>query len=103
MSKVYIEKEAAIRNICKGCGLFDTDNCICTGSVRCDEYDAILDTPSANVKPVVMGEWGKPIWGRDSLDQPIIIGSECSICHKVSEIPTRFCPHCGAEMEGQHE
>ena len=53
MSKEYIEKEAAIRNFCKGCGLFDTDNCICTGKVRCDEYDAILDTPPADVVPVV--------------------------------------------------
>lgn len=53
MSKVYIEQEAAIRNFCKGCGLFDTDNCICTGKVRCDEYDAILNTPPADVKPVV--------------------------------------------------
>lgn len=53
MSKEYIEKEAAIRNVCKGCGLFDTDNCICTGTVRCDEYDAILDTSPADVEPVV--------------------------------------------------
>jgi hypothetical protein len=44
------------------------------------------------------GEWGKPIWGRDHLDRPIITGAECSICHKVSEFQTHFCPNCGADM-----
>lgn len=57
MSKEYIEKEAAIRNVCKGCGLFGTDNCICTGSIRCDEYDAILGTPPADVKPMSAVEY----------------------------------------------
>lgn len=95
MSEVYIEKEAAIRNICKGCGLFDTDNCICTGSVRCDEYDAILDTPSANVKPVVMARWKR-------IDE-YVYGEkwQCTHCEETNQWRARFCPNCGADMRGE--
>jgi len=78
---------------------------------RCDNCDALA--PEANspeeARAAAMkrdrarGEWGKPIWGRDHLDRPIITGAECSICHKVSEFQTHFCPNCGAEMREEND
>lgn len=44
------------------------------------------------------GEWGKPIWGRDNLDRPIIIGAQCFVCKKTNDFPTPYCPNCGADM-----
>lgn len=99
MSEKYIEKEAAIRNFCKGCGIFDTDNCICTGKVRCDEYDAILDIPPADVAPVVRGEWIS--WEEMFPDrQPVRkgLGVFCSVCKKHSDWPDEYCHRCGATM-----
>ena len=50
--------------------------------------DIIKRAPTADVAPVVHGEW-ETIYS-DHLCQ-------CSNCKKTSE-PTDFCPHCGADM-----
>ena len=97
----YVEKEAAIRNFCKGCGLFDTDNCICTSKVRCDEYDAIRDTPPASVTPIIRSTWGSA----KSFSQ----GTEDVECNNCGEWfnshelcgrlgDANFCPNCGVAM-----
>ena len=92
MSKEYIEKEAAIQSI--------KDESCCFN----DDYDyelaieAIEDTPSAKVKPVVMGEWVK-------VEEDLYW---CSHCHSEIEVRNiyinafNFCPCCGAEMRKEY-
>lgn len=65
--------------------------------VRKETIDAI---PPADVAPVVHGEW---------LLKHIGVGHywECSICHTNPCIyvtqHTKFCPNCGAKMDGGTE
>lgn len=63
---------------------------------------ALKKLPAADVRPVVRGKW-KPIdltYGRNYYF--------CSACEETVDMPTamgipmfRYCPNCGAEMEGE--
>lgn len=58
-----------------------------------DAIDAIVELPSADVRPVVRGKWILKDWGFEY--------SECSVCgfeHRYSE-QFNFCPNCGAKMD----
>ena len=111
MSKEYIEKEAAIRNVCKGCDLCDTDNCICTDKARCYEYDAILDTPSADAKPIVYAHWicetkSVRMGYNDYEDWNKWLCSNCGYVrnegwkynYEGKEPEVHFCENCGAKI-----
>lgn len=60
---------------------------------------SIIDTiPSADVRPVVRGEWIECFedWRKQ------IVGDKCSICgfeHYGSRY--NFCPNCGRDMRGE--
>ena len=62
-----------------------------------DEYDAyqilgdIEDMPTANVKPVVRGEW-------EVIDGCVC----CSVCGEPN-MERNFCPNCGADMRGEQD
>ena len=65
---------------------------------RVSWQDAVIDMidamPSADVQPVVHGEW----IGRGSM----LIGYRCSVCDGYSIDGTdKFCPNCGAKMDGK--
>lgn len=55
--------------------------------------EALNRVPSADVRPVVRGEW----WpAKDGYYGHVM----CSACHKIESHETDFCPECGCQMNG---
>jgi NADH pyrophosphatase NudC (nudix superfamily) len=55
------------------------------------EFANMIDaTPTADVEEVRHGEW--IAYG--------LMNPQCSLCHKYNYEKSRFCPHCGARMDG---
>lgn len=54
-------------------------------------------TPAADVVPVRHGKWNKP------LDRRLKNKLRCSECFSLIHIVScdRYCPHCGAKMDGE--
>ena len=79
--KEYIEREAAINAVYES---------YADGK---SAYGALISIPAADVRPVVIAAWKridfKP-YGHDY---------ECSACGWKNDMPTHFCPNCGAKME----
>lgn len=55
--------------------------------------DIIKEIPAADVAPVVHGQWdvSKGLLGDMC---------KCSACGSLPSLPTKFCPYCGARMDG---
>lgn len=86
----YIEREKAYEK----CGWYNTVNGKSICAARKDELAAI---PAADVAPVVHSYWEHKI-AND--------GEKIGICHNC-KYPvswfweqTKYCPHCGAKMDG---
>ena len=77
----YIEREAALK-VARG---------YCHPSNIAKEIEAI---PTADVRPVVRGQWKLRKLTESEK------GSECSVCHTTWDVPSRYCPFCGAKMVG---
>ena len=58
--------------------------------------DIIKEIPAADVAPVVHGQWdvSKGLLGDMC---------KCSACGSLPSLPTKFCPYCGARMDGAAE
>ena len=56
---------------------------------------AIINAPAADVAPVFHGRW---IWRNKW--EPFEFKYECSICHDGSDLESKYCPNCGAKMDG---
>ena len=99
MSKEYIEK-ADVKNI--------LEHAYYGEATLGELLEAIDDARSADVKPVVIGEWliiDESYWrGTQSQDKQINrVSLKCSNCgHRITQKDFRgvrnFCPNCGAEM-----
>lgn len=99
----YIEREALleeinekISNIAFNSPYQDEVGIMVSGMSRI--RDSVEDAPAADVVPVVHGEWLLRHEGHGHY-------WECSVCHTnpciyVTE-DTRFCPNCGARMDGE--
>ena len=64
-----------------------------------DIYSAIDNAPTADVAPVRHGRWIE----RKSLHADGGISAKCSVCYKNVQYlgnPLKFCPTCGAKMDG---
>lgn len=92
----YIEREQARQVICGWCE-YDT----CPGYDnywdKCDAKRRLNDIPTADVKPVVRGEW--------RLYSPLTDAYECNNCgYQVIDesFRTNFCPNCGADMRPEY-
>ena len=61
------------------------------------EYDIKLidEIPAADIAPVQHGWW---IWNNKW--EPFEFKYECSICHDGSDLESKYCPNCGAKMDG---
>ena len=61
------------------------------------EYDTKLidEIPAADIDPVQHGWW---IWHKKW--EPFEFKYECSICHDGSDLESKYCPNCGAKMDG---
>ena len=64
---------------------------------------ALYDVPASNVREDVQGKWLKP-------DYPICCAIKCSVCGETEYLDDpdqyehwRFCPLCGARMDGGGE
>ncbi len=59
----------------------------------------IADFPSADVAPVVHGQW-KP-YGKEE-DRPPYVCSACAraVSHLYRQSYGKYCPNCGARMDG---
>ena len=84
----YIEREALLNRF--------SDKGPVGRSVR----DYIKDQPAADVAPVVHGKWEFPtMFGYRAFHIP-----HCSACGGVPcgvDENTKFCPNCGARMDGE--
>ena len=101
----YISRDKAAKVLCMACG-----NAACD-PFECSFYKSMEDIPAADVRPVVRGNWlpyefGDYHWHKCSV---------CGVADKFIETVYRkgfidtelfsvrnFCPHCGADMRGDH-
>lgn len=70
-----------------GTALLNKYNC---GNMTANEmYQALVEAPSVDVAEVKHGEWieGKTL-------------EKCSVCGKKGFPDWRYCPRCGAKMDG---
>lgn len=81
----YIEREAAIR-IVNGQSSFTM--------TRSSLIDSIGKLPAADVAPVVHGRWV------EYQIPPIICCSNCDWATGIEEKNFKYCPNCGAKMDG---
>ena len=58
-----------------------------------EEY--VNEMPTIESEPVRHGEW-QEIGGYEPENQ----GFACSVCDFATTLKSRFCPHCGARMDG---
>ena len=54
------------------------------------------DGKEADIAPVVHGRW-------DISKGPLGDMCKCSACGSLPSLPTKFCPYCGARMDGATE
>jgi hypothetical protein len=94
--KEYIKCEDAKKTMCRMCEggsklVCGTLNDLCT-TMRL--FDAI---PAADVVPVVRGKWTRIDYEPHGHDY------KCSACGWKNDMPTHFCPNCGADMRNSAE
>ena len=82
----YIEREAAIRALT----LHDCDS---AGAKM-----AICDLPAADVAPVRHGCWERVIPSKSAAKWSTRVS--CSNCHSAGYAHHKYCPNCGAKMDG---
>ena len=80
----YIEREALKENIYN-----KVNNSLIRGWLE----RIINDIPSADVAEVKHGKWTS-----NGLSNP-----QCSLCRNYNIEKSRFCPNCGARMDGEGE
>lgn len=81
----YIEREAAKRKYCETCNWYGTD--LCNGCAT-----PMSRIPAADVEPVRHGKW-IPY----NLKECLYL---CSECNAHPRDRTKYCPNCGARMDG---
>ena len=68
--------------------------------IYADAYNDLAEDfysiPAADVAPVVHGQW-------DISTGPLGDMCKCSVCGSLPSLPTKFCPYCGAKMDGGAE
>lgn len=61
--------------------------------------DMLKEVPVVEAEPVQHGEWSDyRINGYDGLHP--VYETQCSLCGRYARFTYRFCPHCGARMDG---
>lgn len=68
---------------------------------RQEAFDELNSIPSADVQPVVHGEWVNPPKRKENVGfrNGFGIYYECSRCGFIEDYHTNFCPDCGARMD----
>ena len=94
----YINREKTKRELSEWCISLNSPHLLS----RDDTMFLLDNIPAADVAPVVHGRWiGAPLCGNDNC--------RCSVCgswHNIhanlrGEITQKYCPNCGAKMDGR--
>ena len=100
----YISREETVKAFCEKCKGYYDGHCIHRG--ECD-VDVIKTAPAADVQPVKHGRWKGYItsafYGCDDEGEPIYRDANfnvCSECGRKTVVKEKFCPNCGAKMDG---
>ena len=99
--KRLIDANAMVTLMCRACNNeFSEEPC---EPGECFIYDALANAPTVDAVEVVHGWWiEKPNpWGQDGSHS-----YDCSICGERTCVvgeKLRYCPNCGAKMDGGNE
>lgn len=101
----YIEREAALESVREKLRITESlpDTIAKSASVftLASMNDSLKSIPTADVRPVVRGEWHKRL---NVCYSPFDGSSEwiyfCNVCRHMQDSETPFCPCCGADMKG---
>lgn len=94
MATDYISREAAVKSLCKACGVVSCD------SARCSYFAALQGVFAADVRPVDEIS--------DAVDEVLDFLNEnynCMPYHIYSalfDLVSGICPNCGADMHVEH-
>ena len=68
-------------------------------NLSCEKFEAaILKIPAADVAPVRHGCWERVIPSKSAAKWSTKVS--CSNCHSAGYTHHRYCPNCGAKMDG---
>lgn len=93
----YILKGDAYIELMK-CKEFNTDKLYHGSHYRKIACDAVLSIPPADVVERKNGKW---IFKAPPDDWFVLSLYRCSQCNQLEESQSKYCPNCGAEMEGE--
>ena len=96
MNNEYIERELLLSGEYSFGGKGCTGNCSRCSNWTQSGCQVILDIPTADVAPVVHGEW--IIHGVDEHSDLTIL--QCSNCGRKQFGCSNYCSDCGAKMNG---
>lgn len=87
--KEYIDKTALMKTVHTGMNIIEV-------------MQAIIDEPAADVVEVRHGEWEiYQAIGSFALNGDFnVLSWRCSVCGGISTLYLKFCPNCGAKMDG---
>lgn len=97
----YIRIDDAIKIICYECSVQH----LCAlngGRERCKRYNRLANFRAADVEEVRHGEW-EVIPPPKKYVSGTFCKFRCSECDTVYECSSRFCPNCGARMDGKEQ
>ena len=104
MADEYIRREDAIEEINKWLDSVGTALVGKGMSYYGELIGCIEDTPAADVAPVVHGRWVDRIVDENEVIQPWMERYYCSECLEGgNQSWFKFCPNCGAKMDGGNE
>ena len=71
-------------------------------NLSCEKFEtAIFKIPAADVAPVRHGCWERVIPSKSAAKWSTRVS--CSNCHSAGYAHHKYCPNCGAKMEGGDE
>lgn len=92
----YIKREDAIDALYEECNKDQSLSC------PYQFFDGIDRIPAADVRENVHGEWKTAMLDHEAFGvRPKVI--YCSSCCQATAYKTKFCPNCGARMDGGKE
>ena len=83
---------------CKGCNIKTLETMLSNGKFDCLMNENRCINPSADVAPVRHGCWERVIPSKSAAKWSTRVS--CSNCHSAGYVHHKYCPNCGAKMDG---